>query len=675
MLEGKLREIIYEGLEAICGECKVYGHRGAACPKVRLAKAKSSENQKKSRGGGWHVVENKGAEKKHERETTTASQNQFVVLAEASTQETDGEAAKQHGLAVEQPSGLESGAGRKSNDQGNTAESPYEEVVDPGATSHQRNGSSLGSGDVAEAPIRDQLGDVHGRDLIVCKDSDGGHRVGLRDDAESREGKGLPGVSGVAKSGGMKEGEHGTISRETMVSTEENESLMKDGGYKKRGRPVRSGKAKIKVESSGKVSQGAANADLGRQLRFLISKYHIKLLVLVETKTSGEKCLKLRRRIGFDSSFVEEASGFSGGIWVLWTSQEVQFTAVYGSPREEERKVLWDCLDVIADLSSPNYSAMAEKVTIMRLKVDLQCEKCYKKVKKVLCKFPQIREQVFDEKKNIVTIKVVCCSPEKIRDQLCCKGCGAIKSIEIVPRGGSDHGTGGGGGGGGSGGTGGGGNCRIGGGGGGSGGTGGGGNCRIGGGGGGSGGTGGRGGGGTGGGSGGCDGGIGGGSNSGTGGGGSGGTGGGVGSGGGGGPGGCGSGGGGGLGSGGGGGPPPCCGPCSERRPPCCVPCSERRPPCCVQCREGRRDGPCYPPASKPALPPPPPSVPTCCVQCWEGRRDGPCFDEYCRPPPCYQGYFFARPVYDSYSGGRPCYVSRCDQYYNEDNATGCKIM
>ncbi|KAI9078848.1 hypothetical protein K1719_039189 [Acacia pycnantha] len=70
--------------------------------------------------------------------------------------------------------------------------------------------------------------------------------------------------------------------------------------------------------------RGAANADLGRQLRFLISKYHIKLLVLVETKTSGEKCLKLRRKIGFDSSFVEEAQGFSGGIWILWKSDDVK---------------------------------------------------------------------------------------------------------------------------------------------------------------------------------------------------------------------------------------------------------------------------------------------------------------------------------------------------------------
>ncbi|KAJ7946437.1 pollen-specific leucine-rich repeat extensin-like protein 2 isoform X1 [Quillaja saponaria] len=48
---------------------------------------------------------------------------------------------------------------------------------------------------------------------------------------------------------------------------------------------------------------------------------------------------------------------------------------------------------------------MAEKVTIMKLNVvDLQCHKCYTKVKKVLCKFPQIRDQTYDEKKNVVMV-------------------------------------------------------------------------------------------------------------------------------------------------------------------------------------------------------------------------------------------------------------------------------
>ncbi|GLT24840.1 hypothetical protein SLA2020_000080 [Shorea laevis] len=63
--------------------------------------------------------------------------------------------------------------------------------------------------------------------------------------------------------------------------------------------------------------------------------------------------------------------------------------------------------------------------------VDLQCSKCYKKIKKLLCKFPEIRDQEYDEKANKVTIKVVCCSPEKIRDKLRCKGGRSIKNIVI----------------------------------------------------------------------------------------------------------------------------------------------------------------------------------------------------------------------------------------------------
>ncbi|KAK3231081.1 hypothetical protein Dsin_002962 [Dipteronia sinensis] len=80
-------------------------------------------------------------------------------------------------------------------------------------------------------------------------------------------------------------------------------------------------------------------------------------------------------------------------------------------------------------------TVMAEKtkkVTIMLLKVDLECSKCYNKVKRILCKFPQIQDQVYDEKNNTVMIKVVCCSPEKIRDEICYKGRGTIKSIEIL---------------------------------------------------------------------------------------------------------------------------------------------------------------------------------------------------------------------------------------------------
>ncbi|KAK1399019.1 Chitin-binding lectin 1-like [Heracleum sosnowskyi] len=64
--------------------------------------------------------------------------------------------------------------------------------------------------------------------------------------------------------------------------------------------------------------------------------------------------------------------------------------------------------------------------------VSLECSSCLKKVKKVLCKFPKIRDQVYDVKNSKVTIKVLCCNPEKIRDKICSKAGKVVKSIQIV---------------------------------------------------------------------------------------------------------------------------------------------------------------------------------------------------------------------------------------------------
>ncbi|XP_034697575.1 protein PYRICULARIA ORYZAE RESISTANCE 21-like isoform X1 [Vitis riparia] len=69
--------------------------------------------------------------------------------------------------------------------------------------------------------------------------------------------------------------------------------------------------------------------------------------------------------------------------------------------------------------------------TIMVLKVDLGCERCCKKIRKLICKIPEIKEYAFHEKDNAVMIKVVCCYPEKIKTKLICKGGKIIHSIEV----------------------------------------------------------------------------------------------------------------------------------------------------------------------------------------------------------------------------------------------------
>ncbi|CAA2976495.1 protein PYRICULARIA ORYZAE RESISTANCE 21-like isoform X2 [Olea europaea var. sylvestris] len=86
--------------------------------------------------------------------------------------------------------------------------------------------------------------------------------------------------------------------------------------------------------------------------------------------------------------------------------------------------------------------AEPEKKTVMVLKVDLQCPSCFEKIRKILCRIPQIRDRWFDEKANTVKITVICCSPEKIRDKLCSKGGKIIKCIEIEEPGPESNGNG-----------------------------------------------------------------------------------------------------------------------------------------------------------------------------------------------------------------------------------------
>ncbi|XP_061364623.1 uncharacterized protein LOC133308060 [Gastrolobium bilobum] len=109
--------------------------------------------------------------------------------------------------------------------------------------------------------------------------------------------------------------------------------------------------------------RGAASGRLARTLKVLVQKHNIKLVAIFEPRASGDRAAKLAKSLG-----VEEAQGFSGGIWLFWCShffriepieQSSQFvhvkilrneelftflTAIYASPREEKRNSLWQDL-------------------------------------------------------------------------------------------------------------------------------------------------------------------------------------------------------------------------------------------------------------------------------------------------------------------------------------------
>ncbi|KAK3432235.1 uncharacterized protein LOC104445598 [Eucalyptus grandis] len=75
---------------------------------------------------------------------------------------------------------------------------------------------------------------------------------------------------------------------------------------------------------------------------------------------------------------------------------------------------------------------MAE-LTRMLIEVNLQCSRCCKKIHEVLCKITHIRDRIYNEKQNTVLISV-CCSPEKIKRKIICKGGKTVQSVEILPK-------------------------------------------------------------------------------------------------------------------------------------------------------------------------------------------------------------------------------------------------
>ncbi|KAL6198467.1 hypothetical protein ACLB2K_028256 [Fragaria x ananassa] len=102
--------------------------------------------------------------------------------------------------------------------------------------------------------------------------------------------------------------------------------------------------------------------------------YKFNILVISEPHISGDKALKVVKSLGFSSFTIEDATGFSRGLWLLWDDQQVKlevvdsnfqsitsvvtessnkqwfFTTVYASPDHALREELWVYLDAFNSL-------------------------------------------------------------------------------------------------------------------------------------------------------------------------------------------------------------------------------------------------------------------------------------------------------------------------------------
>lgn len=131
--------------------------------------------------------------------------------------------------------------------------------------------------------------------------------------------------------------------------------------------------------------RGAAANGVPLLLKDIVFRHQVSCLAIFEPRVSATKLPLIMKTIGFDGSFVVEAEGFSGGIWLLWSKQygkvEVlsshrQFiharitpsanlpsllvTFVYGSPNISVRDFLWRELRRLASTISEPWMVMGD---------------------------------------------------------------------------------------------------------------------------------------------------------------------------------------------------------------------------------------------------------------------------------------------------------------------------
>ncbi|KAK1554545.1 hypothetical protein Q3G72_013786 [Acer saccharum] len=116
--------------------------------------------------------------------------------------------------------------------------------------------------------------------------------------------------------------------------------------------------------------RGAGKKGFPKVLSDLRNIYNFEVIAILEPRISGTRALKVVNKLGFPDRFLVEASGFSGGVWLLWNSARVKLqvvassshsitavvdegnkfwvlTVVYDNPSVGIRRKLWGYLSAI----------------------------------------------------------------------------------------------------------------------------------------------------------------------------------------------------------------------------------------------------------------------------------------------------------------------------------------
>ncbi|XP_024178585.1 uncharacterized protein LOC112184553 [Rosa chinensis] len=120
-------------------------------------------------------------------------------------------------------------------------------------------------------------------------------------------------------------------------------------------------------------TRGVGGGDFRSVIVDLVKMHDVDLLIICEPRIQFSKAKRHLLSIGFTDFVVEESTGFSGGIWILWNKNKVQLqkidsnsqsitvkvsgngigdwllTGLYASPCPSTRQRLWNYLTAMSN--------------------------------------------------------------------------------------------------------------------------------------------------------------------------------------------------------------------------------------------------------------------------------------------------------------------------------------
>lgn len=87
--------------------------------------------------------------------------------------------------------------------------------------------------------------------------------------------------------------------------------------------------------------QGSTSKGFSGLMKDMMKKNNSNFVILLETHISGVKTKSVIRKTGLKGSFVEEASGFFGGIWCLWDDNDWRMKVLRTTNQYVHMKVRW----------------------------------------------------------------------------------------------------------------------------------------------------------------------------------------------------------------------------------------------------------------------------------------------------------------------------------------------